>query len=80
MYWSQQKQHFIDQLNITLEEQIFLLRTDRDLSIPLRLFLEDYYTDMNYRMRKSLGGTEEWEDWIYERTKTTKALLAEVRP
>jgi len=31
-------------------------------------------------MRKSLGGTEDWEDWIYERTKTTEALSTEVRP
>ena len=71
MYWSQQKQQLIDRLNITLEVQIFLLRRDKDLSIPLRLFLEDYYTDMNYRMRKSLGGTTEFEDWFYDRkTKT----------
>lgn len=74
------KQRLIDRLNITLEQQIFLLRTDTDLSIDLRLLLEDYYTDMNYRMRKSLGGTEDWEDWIYERTKTTEALPVEVRP
>ena len=80
MYWSQQKQQLIDRLNINLEEQICLLRTDTDLSIGLCLLLEDYYTDMNYRMRKSLGGTEDWEDWIYERTKTTEALPAEVRP
>jgi len=80
MYWSQQKQQLIDRLNITLEQQIFLLRTDREMSIGLCLLLEDYYTDMNYRMKKSLGGTEDWEDWIYERTKTTEALSTEVRP
>ena len=71
MYWSNQKQQLIDRLNITLEQQIFLLRTDRDLSIGLHLLLEDYYTDMNYQMRKSFGGTTDFEDWLYGRkTKT----------
>ena len=73
MYWSQQKQQLIDRLNITLEQQIFLLRTDREMSIGLCLLLEDYYTDMNYRMRKSLGGTTDFEDWFYGK-KETQAL------
>ena len=74
------KQRLVDLLNISLEEKIYRLRTDKDLSISLRLFLEDYYTDIAYRQRKALGATTEYEDWIYERTKTTEALPAEVRP
>ena len=74
MYWSHQKQQLIDQLNISLEARIFLLRADKDLSVCLRLLLEEYYKDTNYRMRKSLGGTTEFEDWVHG-WKETKALL-----
>lgn len=74
------KQRLVDQINITLEKRLFLLKTTKWECLEWYFIMKDYYTDIAYRERKSLGATTEYEDWLYERTKTTEALPAEVRP
>jgi len=66
-----QKQQLIDRLNIDTEERLFLLNTNKYECVEWYFILTDYYTEMNYRQRKSLRATTEFEDWFYGRkTKT----------
>lgn len=66
-----QKQQLIDRLNINLEKQLFLLNTNTYECVEWYFILTDYYTEMNYRQRKTLCATTDFEDWLYGReTKT----------
>ena len=65
------KQRLVDQINIHLEKQLFLLKTDKNECVEWYFILTKYYTDVAYRQRRALGATTEFEDWFYDReTKT----------
>ena len=65
------KQRLVDQINIHLEKQLFLLKTDKYECVEWYFILTKYYTDVAYRQRRTLGATTEFEDWFYDReTKT----------
>ena len=64
-------QRLVDQININLEKQLFLLKTTKWECLECYFILKEYYTDLAYRERKALGATTEFEDWLYGRkTKT----------
>ena len=72
------KQQIVDHINIHLEQMIYQLRTDAELSICLRLELEHFYTTEAYLRRRRTGGTTEAEDFIYDWQK--KELPSQTRP
>lgn len=57
-------------INTTLEMNLYQIHTDPDLSVIVKIELENYYRNLHYQMRKSLGCVEDWEIWIHGRKKT----------
>ena len=72
------RQLVVDHINIHLEQVIYQLRTDTQLSICLRLKLEDFYTAQAFLRRRRIGGTTEAEDFIYDWQ--NKELPSQTRP
>jgi hypothetical protein len=72
------RQLVVDRINIHLEQVIYQLRTDTQLSICLRLKLEDFYTAQAFLRRRRIGGTTEAEDFIYDWQ--NKELPSQTRP
>ena len=57
-------------INTTLEMNLYEIHADPDLSVVVKRELTNYYKELHYQMRKSLGCAEGWEKWIHERKKT----------
>ena len=72
------RQLVVDLINTHLEQMIYQLRTDAELSICLRLELEHLYTKQAYLYRRRIGGTTEAEDFIYDWQ--NKELPSQTRP